>query len=116
MHLAYGPVIDNHDGARRETAHILEQIRLAVAEVPPNRDVYIENRPFRAMGPIFIHANAFPGWAGVFVIFFPDNVVDGRRVRFVEPRRRYFGVAKLGRRSATLLVPSVPPPSGSPPG
>jgi hypothetical protein len=25
----------------------------------------------------------FPGWAGLFVIHFPANIVDGRPVRFV---------------------------------
>ena len=108
VRLAYGPAINHHDAARRETAAVVQQVRQAVAAAPPGADVYIENRPFRAMGPIFVHAAAFPGFAGVFVIFFPDNVVDGRRVYFVEPEQRYFAPANGGRRSATLLVASAP--------
>ena len=75
---------------------------------PPGGDVYIDNHPFRAMGPIFVHSAAFPGSAAVFVIFFPDNVVEGRPVHFVEPDQRYFAPALSGRRSATLLVQSAP--------
>jgi len=49
---------------------------------------------------------SFPGWAAVFVIAFPDNVIDGKRVYFVEPdeSRRKFAAARVGHRISTLLV------------
>jgi len=71
--------IDHHDAERAETAAVVRAIHEAVAAAPPGTTVTIQNRPFH--GAILLRS--FPGWAGVFVIEFPTNVVDGRPVRFV---------------------------------
>ena len=47
----------------------------------------------------------FPGWAGIFTIYYPDNIVDGKRVVFVEPDPLVREWAQKGRRSRTLLIP-----------
>ncbi len=105
VYYRFGKPIDNHLGAREETARVLSTIRQAIDAAGPQQDVYIPNRRFHGVGPIFVsHQDIFPGWAGVFVIFFPDNVVDGKPVFFVTSERRALDGAQAGLRSATLLV------------
>ena len=87
---------------------MLDEIRAAAAKAEDGSDVYIANRPFPAMGPVFFRSPHFPGSAGVFVIFFPDNTVDGHRVYFVEPEHKYYAHVRNGRRTAKLLVPRPP--------
>jgi hypothetical protein len=48
----------------------------------------------------------FPGWAAAFTVFFPSNVVEGRRVFFVEADADVRNAAKDGKRTSTLIVPS----------
>lgn len=57
----------------------------------------------------WIPRTLFPGWAGVFTIFFDDNVVDGRRVVFSDPDPKVIAAAGRGRRTASLLVQGTPP-------
>ena len=47
---------------------------------PPGEPVVIENRPFATTSMPVV----FPGWAGLFTVYYPDNVVQGHRVVFVE--------------------------------
>jgi hypothetical protein len=47
----------------------------------------------------------------LFVIFFPDNVVEGRRVFFVLQNPETLRLGRRGRRASTLLVgPAAPGP------
>jgi hypothetical protein len=66
----------------------------------------------KSFGLIGRAEQVLPGWAAVFVIFYPENVVDGRRVYFITAHPGALRAAKRGRRSATLLVPPAenPPP------
>jgi hypothetical protein len=106
----FGKPINNHIQARRETTAVLSAIRQAIDAAPPGENVYIPNRPFQSLGPIFVkRQDIFPGWAGVFVIFYPDNVVDGKSVFFVTTDRKLIGAAKEGHRTATLIVEPPPP-------
>jgi hypothetical protein len=102
------PFIDLNDNARAETGRVLAAIRSAVAVAPPGTDVRISNRPFLSIGPMMIRDPSFPGWAGVFTIFFPSNVVDGRRVYFVVDDPKVLAAASHGRRTSGLLVPPAP--------
>ena len=105
-----GRPVDQHPNARRETTAVLASLRQAIDAAAPQQDVTIANRPFQSLGPIFVQRqDIFPGWAGVFVIFFPDNVVDGKRVRFTTTDRQALSAAREGHRTATLLVE---PPGG----
>ena len=72
------PALDLHEAARVESATSLAAIRAAIAAAPAGGVAVIDNRPFGAAAVPWL----FPGWAGLFVIHFPDDVVDGRTVRF----------------------------------
>ena len=74
---------------------------------PPGSDVYIENRTFVYVGVLLRKMTIFPGWAGIFTIFFPENTVGGRRVYFVS-EEAVIASARHGRRTASLLVASAP--------
>jgi len=91
--------IDHHDAERAETAAVLRAIGTAVAAAPPGSTVTIQNRPFVAARI----GRSFPGWAGVFVIHFPTNTVDGRPVRFIARQGDAVLAAQLGGRVAELL-------------
>jgi hypothetical protein len=76
--------IDRHAEARTETQHVIDSIRADVAAAPPGTTVRIPYHKFLATGPMIAKAPvAFPGWAAIFAITFPDNTVDGRQVRFL---------------------------------
>jgi len=94
--------IDHHDADRAETGTVLQAIRQAVAAAPPGTTVTIPNRPFVSAGL----PRSFPGWAGVFVIHFPANSVDGRAVRFT-PRAGGEALAQQrgGRIAALFQAP-----------
>jgi hypothetical protein len=100
----HGPYIVNNATGRREAANVLAEIRRSIDATPEGGDVYIRNRALTSFGLIGRAEQLLPGWAAVFVIFYPDNVVDGRRVYFVTTHPGALRAAKRGRRSATLLV------------
>jgi hypothetical protein len=68
-------------------------------------DIYITNRPFAVFlwGP---SPKDFPGLAGVFVMTYPSNTVDGKRVYFLEESAEIVQMAKAqaGARISELLV------------
>jgi hypothetical protein len=94
--------------AREDYDAAISEIQAAIQSRPPGSIVRIENRTFPSAG--LIHEDLFPGWAALFVIHFPENEVDGRRVHFVErnPRRlanaRRFGRTRV---SEILVVPGT---------
>ena len=91
--------IDLHANERAETQSALRSIREAVAATPPGDVTAIQNQPFHAVVVEWL----FPGWAGLFVIHFPDNVVDGRQVRFLVSERDWALAQKRGGRIAALV-------------
>jgi hypothetical protein len=104
-----GRKIDHHYAARHATMVALEGMRSAIASAPAGQPVYIPNQPFGGVGPLLVrNRRLFPGWAGAFVVFFPDNVVDGRRIFFVEPDADVVAATQAGKRTATLIVPPSP--------
>lgn len=103
---AYWPLaIDHHVGERRATERVTTAMRAAIDRQLPGKAVYLDNKPFR---PALFQPDLFPGWAGVFTIFFPHNVVDGRPVYFVDERPAVARAALRGQRTRTLIVPSRP--------
>lgn len=110
------PFIDLHPAARRETYGVVAQIRSAIAHAPPGGEVLIRNHPFASIGLLLRGYRAgFPGWAGIFTLFFADNVVDGKRVRFVVSDPTLIDAIAVGKRSRDLfvVVPTAPaPPAG----
>jgi hypothetical protein len=99
--------IDHHDRARHQTRYVLDLIRSQVDATPIGQDVYIRNRPFAGL-PGIVPMTQFPGHAGVFVIFHPQNRVDGRPVYFTERRSEVVAASRRGKRSAGLIVPYEP--------
>jgi hypothetical protein len=102
--------IDHWDESRRVTGEVLQTIRSKARVQAADRPVMIDNGYFPPAGLQL--PTAFPGWAAVFVIFFPENRLDGRPVYFVDPRPDVLAGARKGKRSAQLLVPP-PRPRGA---
>ena len=97
--------IDQHDDDRRHTAIVVEAIKSEIDRTPPGAPAYVRNRLFVPAG--IMSAPYFAGWAAAFTIFFPDDVVDGRSVFFVEPDPRVRQIARPGTRLARVLVPAA---------
>jgi hypothetical protein len=97
-----GTSIPQFSAGRAEAARVIAAVEQAAASVPPGGMVRIPNQRFGPAGPVI--AGGFPGWAAVFAIWSPSNVVDGRRVVFVESDPVVVAAAANGRRSASLLV------------
>jgi len=93
-------------GARREVLRARAAIESEVAKASAGV-ACLENRPFRSIGNAQLgDFRYFPGWAALFVLLFPDDVVDGKEVRFVErdPAVRQFTAERKGHRIAGLLL------------
>lgn len=105
VHLAFSPGIDHHEKPRRATEIEVNEMRRLIRTTPAGQDVYITNQVFHGVGPMLMrNPSMFPGWAAAFTIFFPSNVVDGRRVFFVEADSEVRAATRDGRRTATLIV------------
>ena len=109
VYARFGTPIDIHLKAEQDTQAVLASIREAIEAQPPGQPVYIANRFF---APLPVPPPMFPGWAGAFTIFYPDNTVDGRRVYFVESSPVTRAAAARGRRTRTLVVPPPSPGGG----
>lgn len=74
--------------ARSELARAQARIRERIRDAPEGTAVYLPNRDFAPTREVefFWGYEAFPGWAGVFLVTWSSNTVEGRRVFFVEPR------------------------------
>jgi hypothetical protein len=83
--LRWPPNIDARPAIRRWVDLSLHQIATKIQTQPPGNDVYLENAeaPGYVLGPV-LHEVEFPGLAGLFVLAYPSNVVDERRVHFIE--------------------------------
>lgn len=85
LQLTVAPPVDHHDRERKFAERTLAGIAILAASQPPGADVFIENRPYPGVGPFVIqNPQTFPGIAGLFAVYHPDQRLDGRRVFFVE--------------------------------
>jgi hypothetical protein len=102
-----GDWIDHHEDPRKETARVLRVIHARIDARGSGSDVMFANNRFGSIGP-YTQSAAFPGWAAVFVIFFPENTVDGKAVHFVEFDRKTLrdAMAQGGQRIQSLLIGS----------
>jgi len=103
--VASGWQIDQRVGYRRFVASTLRGIDAAV-DAAPAGDVQLPNRP---LAPGMLEAVVpadFPGTAALFALRYRDDVVRGRRVRFVERDPRLLAAVRAGRHPllARLLV------------
>lgn len=99
-----GAGIRDYPATRRETASALRSIQQAIDAATPGSNVIIPNRPLRTVGLVGRAQWLLPGWAALFVVFYPDNIVTGKHVYFTMTDARALRAAKDGRRSATLIV------------
>lgn len=106
--------IDHHDETARQAQAALQSIDRAIDAVPSGQSVFVSNPPFAGLGPLYTAKTVFPGWAGLFVIHHPDNMVRGRPVYFIEPDWKVRETMR-GRRTAGLLVSQNPLASVSDP-
>jgi hypothetical protein len=105
-HAAFPTTIDHHDADRRAVAETIAAIRAKVATRPPGATVIIPNESFFPAGLL---GDQFPGTAGLFIIYFPSNVVDGRYVYFGVTPTVWRAAAPRSSRLASLLLPTMPP-------
>lgn len=108
---------DLHAEWRAKAAVGLARIDAAIAAVPPGEEVRIRNAAYGPMAPIvmMIGPEKMPGLAAAFVIHYPSDVVDGRRVRFVARNEAELdGAAPGGRLSRIFLPPGTPPTPAAP--
>jgi hypothetical protein len=112
-----GPPVNHFNAARNEAAKVVGTVDAMVSAAPPGSDVYIANRPFGSVGLMYgADLAAFPGWAAIFAIFHPDDVVDGHRLHFVIEDVGILARAQEGRRASALLCgpPGATPDAAAP--
>jgi hypothetical protein len=134
--LAFGtyrwpPVIDHYDAERKIVATLQAIVAARAKSALPGQVALVANRPMLPLN-YFSRMNEFPGWTGLFVIFYPSNQVDGHPIRFVTLSPSFVAQVRQrpGSRAAELLVTrdeasaliaaraappaAAPPPRGAP--
>lgn len=115
----HGLFIDRRQAIRTWVS--ISQFLLAeqIEKQAPGDTVSFENSepPGYVLGPM-LHHPEFPGLAGVFVLTYPTNVVQGRRIEFIEHNRAVLAASKdpaSNQRLAGLLVAPKDAAAGSAP-
>ena len=107
FHLSSLPAVRSINNVRQEERfrQAMMKIESAIANDRGQSEIYIPNGPFRAYAWKYT-PKLFPGFAGLFIINYPENVVDGKRIYFLEESREVveFYQARKGSRIAELLV------------
>lgn len=98
--------VDHHFDSRVQVDEVMTSVMSGVGAVQPGDNVYIPNRSFA--GFFVVPPTVFPGWAAVFAIYNPTNIIEGRHVYFVDKRLGVLIASAKGKRSSRLIVP---PPS-----
>jgi hypothetical protein len=93
--------IKHADDERAESTAMLASVRREIAGTPPGKVALIENRPFSISRLV---PQLMSGWAGMFVVYFPQNTVDGRPVRFLVSADDWIRAQERGGRIAELVV------------
>jgi hypothetical protein len=85
-----------------QSSRVLEE---ALENASGRGDVFIRNRPF-IVSVLGYTPKEFPGLAGLFVILYPSNSIDGRRVFFLEDSKELVQMthAQSGARISDLLM------------
>ena len=99
--------INEHMETRYYVSQTLRDIEAAVAAQPPGTTVFLANEESPTIILGALKNPAFPGRAAVFLITHPSSdMLNGRRVRFVEPDHQLLAMHSegAGTRLAPLLV------------
>jgi len=102
--------VDERDLFRAYTQGQLRLIDAAIDREPAGADVRIPNQRAAPilLGPILRPVD-FPGWVGFFVLRYPENVVRGRRMLFVESDAALLGALRVPEKHHRLHDLLVPP-------
>jgi hypothetical protein len=101
------------EGARQEVARALAAVDAQVRASPPGADVYIRHQPFFVSDVTSLKVGEyvlpvplgrFPGVAGLFALFYPTHVREGRHVFFVVDDPAKLQAWRRGRHGTTLLL------------
>src|SRR5262249_60881336 len=104
--IAPRPLVNAYDPQRAAVASLRDAMIAQIHDQPPGSVVCLTNQPLQI-------AMFFPGTVGLFMLFEPGNVVDGRRVYFVSSDPKLLAQREAGGRLASLLLPAgACPPSG----
>lgn len=98
--------IDHWSQERAYCEGFVKMVRDRALATPPGHVALIENRPF---APTAFAPDALIGSVGAFVIFFPDDTIAGRTVRFAVDEHQWELAKERGGRVATLVVRAEPP-------
>lgn len=105
--LRHGVPVDRHDASRVEIARAFDTLHAGIMAAPAGGTAWVQNAPLDTFGWIPNTMDKPPGLAGLFVIAFPADTVDGREVRFVEPVANVREAAQRrdGRTAGLLVAP-----------
>ena len=113
VQLTAGPAIAHHNKERELADKTLAKIKALVLSQPPGSDVYIKNRLFPGVGPFVLESpEIFPGIAGLFAIYYPNQLLEGRRVFFVEADPLVLSNLRERRFAGMLTPPEKAPADG----
>jgi len=108
--------VDHHTRERTLAMRAVQKIRDQINAAPVGTDVYIKNERFNGVGPLMLQRpDLFPGLAGIFAVYFPEQVVDGRRVFFVIWDPQTLAAAQRGHKSSAFVVAPNPQSQGAAP-
>jgi hypothetical protein len=85
----------------------MREIQTAIEKSTGQETIYIVNKPYRVTPkPMRIFPEYFPGLAALFVMSYPSNIVDGKRVLFLETSEDIVDMTKAqkGTRISELIT------------
>lgn len=114
LYLTIGPQIDHNDQARAEVHAVQARVAAILDHTPAGQPAYIVNTRFVAA--FWNPTHLFPDCAGIFLLTYPDNVVNGHRVYFVENNADALAVVRRSplTRAAALIIGSQDVPTTVP--
>lgn len=80
----------------REYSEVIGEIRRVINTHKKGEEVHIPNRKAKHINVALQKANAmYTSWASLFMITFPDNVVNGRRIYFIDNKKQLVADKKI---------------------
>lgn len=107
LYAAAVAALDSSASDEARALHLAFVRQVEQAARPGTGPLYFENARIEGLRDMLVSDQDFPGSAALFVLSFPSNEVDGRRVFFVEADPAVVSAARTrpGSRIAELIVP-----------
>lgn len=96
--------IRDNQSCRKYVDTTMREIDASIDSHPAGSDVYLANRDVPLFCTGVMGYDRVPGTAGIFAMFYPEDTVRGRHVRFIDEKGHFFKNPK-NKRFSTLLVP-----------